>query len=127
MNRQEFEERTGFHLSEEEYGRVEHIYLDAGDLTKDEFCADYKKHADSTVLAALAEKVQELRRQLAGANAQLLEVTGFLVREGARTGNGALRRQAIAMVGEKEYIRRKISERVAFDTFDYNLLWELIK
>lgn len=42
MQKQEFYQRTGIELTDAEYKEVELMYLEAGNMDKDEFCKDYK-------------------------------------------------------------------------------------
>lgn len=42
MTRQEFNDRTGYTLNEEQYRKVEAMYIAAGNMDKDVFCKDYK-------------------------------------------------------------------------------------
>ena len=69
MTRQEFNDRTGYTLDEEQYREVEAMYIAAGNMDKDVFCKDYKKHNDSALVAefynqsiALMEKYQRCRK-----------------------------------------------------------------
>lgn len=42
MTLSEFNERTNAHLTEDQYKPVENMYNEAGNIQKDQFCADWK-------------------------------------------------------------------------------------
>ena len=42
MTKQEFEARTGMKTNSEDYARIEKMYMAAGNMDKDLFCAEYK-------------------------------------------------------------------------------------
>lgn len=68
MTRQEFEQRTGYYPSSDEYKVIEKFYMDY-DGEKDQFCEAYKKNTDS-----IAQKIQleiDVNRRLA--DEQLVE------------------------------------------------------
>ena len=44
MTLSEFNERTNAHLTEDQYKPVENMYNEAGNIQKDQFCPDRKKH-----------------------------------------------------------------------------------
>ena len=56
MTQQEFEERTGLKVTGDEFEKVNAIYMAAGDMDKDRFCADYRKHKDCEIIEVLFEK-----------------------------------------------------------------------
>lgn len=47
MTQQEFEDRTSKTVTSEEYARIEAMYMAAGNMDKDQFCTEYKKHGAS--------------------------------------------------------------------------------
>lgn len=51
MTQQEFEDRTGKTVTSEEYARIEAMYMAAGNMDKDQFCTEYKKHGSSAIVA----------------------------------------------------------------------------
>lgn len=58
MTREEFTERTGLTPTFEEYQHVEAMYMAAGNMDKDEFCKEFKKHGASRLLGELFAKIQ---------------------------------------------------------------------
>lgn len=104
MTRQEFNERTGYTFNEEQYREVEAMYMAAGNMNKDVFCKDYKKHNDSALVAefynqsvALTEKYQSCRK--------VERETAELLIGKAHTYNDTdFRRAAIRLIGEREVV-----------------------
>ena len=64
MTQKEFFDRTGIELTEDQYKQVEQMYLEAGNMDKDEFCKDYKKHHESTLLATYFRQAENLKNKL---------------------------------------------------------------
>lgn len=105
MTKQEFTERTGHTPDDQEFARINSTYMTTI-LNKDEFCKDWKKHAESTIIESL--HVVAVNREL---RLELLErersaMVDFLLREAQASGDIALRNRAIEMVGHAEVIRR---------------------
>ena len=46
MTQKEFEERIGRKVTGDEFELANDLYMMSGELDKDRFCADYKKHKD---------------------------------------------------------------------------------
>ena len=84
MTRQEFNERTGYTLNEEQYREVEAMYMAAGNMNKDVFCKDYKKHQS-------CRKVERETAELLIGKAHTYNDTDF-------------RRAAIRLIGEREVV-----------------------
>jgi hypothetical protein len=85
MTQNEFEERIGRKVTGDEFEVANDLYMMSGELDKDRFCADYKKHKDSEIIKALYDK----------ADAQ---------------SDSTIRQQVYKMIGEREYLRRKINK-----------------
>ena len=58
MTREEFTERTGLTPTIDEYQQIETMYMAAGNMDKDEFCKEFKKHGMSHLLTELLAKIQ---------------------------------------------------------------------
>lgn len=58
MTREEFTERTGLTPTSEEYQHIEAMYMAAGNMDKDEFCKEFKKHGMSRILEELFARIQ---------------------------------------------------------------------
>lgn len=107
MTQQEFEQRTGI-TSDVVYEEANGVYMEAGDMDKDAFCMDYKKHGDSILLAYFYKKCVELRKALRGMKEERQELVEFLLKQENETDDVVFRNKAAELVGEKEVIRLKI-------------------
>ena len=103
MTQKEFEERTGLKLTADNYIEVETCYMNT-DLDKDAFCKLWMKNP-----AALKEIEQKtvLVRELYEERKCL---ANFLIEQAEKWSASDLREKAIAMIGEREYLRRKIAK-----------------
>lgn len=64
MTQQEFEDRTGKTVTSEEYARIEAMYMAAGNMDKDQFCTEYKKHGSSAIVAEYYRRITVLNGML---------------------------------------------------------------
>lgn len=58
MLKEEFIERTGMEVTDEEFTAINQMYLNAVYLNMDEFCEDYKKYHESKLLAFYFDRAQ---------------------------------------------------------------------
>ena len=107
MTQQEFEQRTGI-TSDVVYEEANGVYMEAGDMDKDAFCMDYKKHGDSILLSYFYKKCVELRKELRGMKEERQELVEFLLKQEDESDDVVFRNKAAELVGEKEVIRLKI-------------------
>lgn len=116
----EFEERTELKLTADNYTEVETCYMNT-DLDKDAFCKLWMKNP-----AALKEIEQKtvLVRELYEERKCL---ANFLIEQAEKWSASDLREKAIAMIGEKEYIRRKIAKGYNLWDADKKILDEILR
>ena len=116
----EFEERTGLKLTADNYIEVETCYMNT-DLDKDAFCKLWMKNP-----AALKEIEQKtvLVRELYEERKCL---ANFLIEQAEKWSASDLREKAIAMIGEREYLRRKIAKGYNLWKLDKELLDEILR
>ena len=119
MQKQEFTQRTGIELTDAEYKEVELMYLEAGNMEKDEFCKDYKKHKESTLLATFYRQSNNLKDKLDVMREERSQVIDFLLERAQKFGDIELLNQAIKMVGHKAVIQRKI--KMGLPLWDYDM------
>lgn len=50
MLKEEFIEKTGMEVTDDDFKAIHEMYCNAGSIEKDEFCEDYVKHHDSKLL-----------------------------------------------------------------------------
>lgn len=135
MTQQEFESRIGTEVSASTFDFANRVYMAAGEMQKDEFCADWKKNdlTASKIASALTLEVERLNGALAAANASYenaargmqdstSQMADFLIIQAEKWSASDLREKAIKMIGEREYLRRKIE--MGFDLWkeDRNII-----
>lgn len=123
MTKQEFEELTGWEVSQEEYAEYDAMYLASGDLDKRDFCADLKKHKGSKIIKELVAEChrRQMREYDAIRDAQRLQkendelrgkMAEMLVEKAYQTGSNADRVAAIVCCGGvREYLLKKMDMR----------------
>ena len=108
MQKQEFTQRTGIELTDTEYKEVELMYLEAGNMDKDEFCKDYKKHHESTLLATYFRQAENLKSKLDDMRDERSKLVDFLLDRAQCFGDVELLHKAIQLVGHDKVIKRKL-------------------
>lgn len=116
MTRKEFEERTGLNVSAVEFCTVNDIYMAAGEMDKDTFCKEWKKHSESKLLAELWKRVKhehdlgmQKKEECDKLYSERWELVDFLLERAQKFGDEELLLKAIDMVGHAEVIRRKLT------------------
>ena len=108
MQKQEFTQRTKIELTDEEFKGVELMYLEAGNMDKDEFCKDYKKHHESTLLATYFRQSENLKNKLDDMRDERSKLVDFLLERAQCFGDIELLNKAILLVGHDKVIKRKL-------------------
>lgn len=127
MNKQEFQERTGFNVPDETFEQINSMYMNAGEsIDKDAFCKDYKKHADSVLLNAFNDRIVALQRERNKLTKEKNHTALTLIQEAAKHESKTLRKLAIELLGPNTYLREKICLGIAFDADDYELVTEYL-
>ena len=116
MTQKEFEQRTGEKLSAVEFCTVNDIYMAAGEMDKDTFCKEWKKHSESKLLAELWKRVKhehdlgmQKKEECDKLYRERWEIVDFLLERAQKFGDEELLLKAIDMVGHAEVIRRKLT------------------
>lgn len=124
MTRKEFEERTGLNVSAVEFCTVNDIYMAAGEMDKDTFCKEWKKHGESKLLAELWKRVKhehdlgmQKKEECDKLHGERWELVGFLLERAQKFSDIELLHKAISMVGHAAVIRMKLDADMP--------LWEL--
>ena len=113
----EFNERTNAHLTEDQYKPVENMYNEAGNIQKDQFCADWKKHNDSVLLQEFFAQFERLKGKVDAYRNQINEIAMFLVDQAEKWSASDLRSMAIQILGLEKYLQIKLQK-------GYNL-WDI--
>lgn len=117
MTLSEFNERTNAHLTEDQYKPVENMYNEAGNIQKDQFCADWKKHNDSVLLQEFFAQSERLKGKVDAYRNQINEIALFLVDQAEKWSASDLRSMAIQILGLEKYLQIKLHK-------GYNL-WDI--
>lgn len=126
MLQKEFFERTNIQLSDAEYNKVDAMYCDAGNLDKDQFCQDYKKHHDSILIQEFYNKSVSLKSSLDKSNAKISDLAMFLVDQTEKCSSSDLRDKAIELLGIEKYLSVKIQKGYNIWDIDKNDLIEIL-
>lgn len=136
MTKQEFEARTGLKVSSEDYARIEKMYMVAGNMDKDLFCAEYKKVGTSVLVAELFWQVLVLKGQLVERNNELddatqrrADVAEFLVGKAAvhKDDDGEdFYRVALRIAGRNACVRTKLEYGYPLNGEDISFLKSLL-
>jgi hypothetical protein len=121
MTQKEFEERTGLKVTADGYTEeVEACYMNT-DIDKDMFCELWMKHPaalkEIELKTVLVRELYEERKSL----------SNFLIDKAEKWSASDLREKAIAMIGEKEYLRRKIARGYNLWDADKKLLDSILR
>lgn len=119
MLQQEFEDRTKMTVTPEEYKEIEGYYNAASNqIDKYLFCKEWKKYSDSFLLKDYYERIKFLEQQVHDMQEFFNPTVNLLLRKADEFDDKDLKAEAIAMVGLKEVIVRKIKMSLELDQED---------
>lgn len=134
MNKQEFIDRTGITPTNEEYATIEAMYMAAGNMDKDTFCREYKKHGTSLLTLELFNATQTVKGQLEEAmnviddlHEQKSQMLDFLIEQAEKWSATDLRDKAIEIIGAKAYLIYKLDRGFNLWESDKQLMIKLLK
>ncbi len=135
MMQKEFEERTGMKVTAEEYAKIEKLYMAAGNMDKDAFCEEYKYLQSSplvqelqTSLRIAENKIQQKDTQIEAYKKDLDGAARFIM-EAEEYGckSEAARGKAIEILGQKDYLTRKLQRGFKLTEADRKILAEILE
>ena len=116
MTQKEFETRTGLTVSADEYAGIEAVYMAAGEMDKDVFCAEWKKIGGSRLVMDLFGEVMRQRgeiERLKGDEQESRKLLGeaaeYLIEKSSERDDIGMRRQACRLIGEREVVMYKLN------------------
>lgn len=140
MTQQEFETRFGQEVTTESFDYANRVYMAAGNLDKDQFCKEWKNQhiRNSDTVTALTIEVEScqatiknLKRQIEKSDLCLEEfrdqMVDFLILQAEKWSASDLREKAIRIIGETEYIRRRLEMNLGLWEDDRKALVEILK
>ena len=142
MTQQEFESRTGLHVSASDFYYINRVYMASGSLDKDTFCSEWKAShkaiRTSEIVCTLVmenenqaetirlqgKQIQREQEKFSAFNSQMVD---FLILQAHKWSATDLREKAIKLVGQREYLRRCIEMKLDFWEADIEALAEILK
>ena len=127
MTIEEYSTRMGYlgFCSDEEYATADAIYLNAGNLDKDAFCADYKKHKGSVIIETLGDRVNSQSIWIRDQETKIQSTAHALLREadeirqgGMEASADAIDKIAATLIGRKDCIKWKLHKGFALSETD---------
>lgn len=113
MTKQEFESRTGLKVSEEEFSKINELYMNCGDnIDKDTFCLGYENHhlfQNNIIVEGLNSEVKNLRNRAANFRMALFNAAYGMIKKSCVYEDRELRNEAVAILGERKVVIYKIS------------------
>lgn len=120
---QEFEERTGMTVTEEEFVEIHAMYVAAPEsIDKDIFCKEWLKYKDSVLLNAFYKRTEYLQQVVNHYKQEKDTIVNFLLAEAELSNNPSLDSKAVVLVGYPEVIRRKITKGYTLTDNDKNFI-----
>lgn len=133
MTQQEFEARTGKAVSSEEYARIEAMYMAAGNMDKDQFCAEYKKHGESTLVAEYYRRItvlngvlEERNNELDDARQTRTNLAEFLIGNASAYDDTDFYLVAVGLIGQKATTLYKLKNNIPLWDEDIKYLEEVL-
>lgn len=112
MTIQEFIERTGLNVTNEEYQTIEAVYMAAGEMDKDEFCKEYKKFGGSRLVSELFRSTsvltgmyEERCNEIEDLHSQKREMAEFLIGKAHAYNDPDFHKEAVKMIGQKDVVK----------------------
>lgn len=127
MTREEYNNRTTANVTEDEFSLINRVYMAAGDnIDKDQFCKDFKNSGLTPTIAALTERVENSKATIEDLARTIHKLAIFIAKQAEETSSATLRKKAIQMLGEREYITWKIESGKNLWQLDLDLIKRLI-
>lgn len=135
MNRHEFEVRTGWDISDDNYSQIEKIYMNVGEMDKDRFCRDYTKGNGHEIMNYLSKVVDDQRSHVSKLDQKIArleeergEMVDFMIAKHVETQDESFRKYALELLGgTKQYILRKCCMALPLDDLEQAWIIELLE
>ena len=146
MLQKEFEIRTGLQVTPAEYATIERMYMACDNMDKDEFCKLWLENnkKPNGLVNGMREHINELDKNIknyenaldraekrfqeekAAHQKFVSDMADWLLVQSYETDDDTLRAKAIELIGEKEYIIRKLNRGYETSEKDRSLLLALL-
>lgn len=115
--------RYGKEVNEQVFENINRLYMGAGEMDKDTFTRDYKKHEESMLLQVYFEKSEAQAKTIS----HLKQLLGDLADEAIKTGaeyDPDLLQVVERQIGRKNLILRKIALKIELEDDDLKYVSE---
>lgn len=126
MLHNEFKELTNLTIEDSIYNEfVDPMYLASGDISKQLFCADFKKHdlLNSVIATCLMDKISELQKRVGKLEKEKEETVDKLIKMDDIQAD----QLAIKLIGHKEVIYKKLADDYELRDEDKCLIMRMIE
>ena len=120
MTEKEFTDRTGYTPQDDEFIQIHEMYMNT-DLDKDDFCKAWVH--EKKLLSEIVKQTTRARELYQEKD----KLADFLIAQAEKWSASDLREKAIEMLGDREYIRRKVSRGFNLWYDDRVLINEILK
>lgn len=126
MTKQEFEALTGKAVDIMVYAYIEEVYVNCGDMDKEEFCKHYSKILSNPIFDYYYSRCRDLEQSLSDQGLSAEVVAADLINKSVELDNEELCRCAIALIGQKAYLSYKLDRGLNLNSYDRELLKEFL-
>lgn len=113
----EFTERTGLNPTQEEFDDIHYMYM-CTEMSKDEFCEDFKKCVGSKILNCLCKEARTSTKLYRDVNAKGKLLSKELLAYSAKYNIPELEKEAQRFLSRKEIILENISRNISLSATD---------
>ena len=120
MTKQEFETLTGLLVSDEVFSSINQMYMEAGEMSKEDFCNDLRPKLDALVNSTIVQEiVQKSRRQeekLDRLHKEIHALRAVLLEAATEADTDVTWEKAAGVLGQAEVIRYKMDNQLDLTT-----------
>lgn len=133
MLKHEFEVLFGRTVTDKSYVEANTMYMNAGEMTKEDFCREWLKIGHTSLAHALSDSVSELRKQLDKAKqtienlkAEREAMVGKMLDQWESTGYDEFREVAEEFTTPRQILRYIIDHQMPLCAEDYDTISEML-
>lgn len=129
MTKQEFTDRTGLTITNDEYVKIEELYYSADNMQKDQFCELYKQIHENELFQILSGKLLTSRKANKIYQREEDEMIEFLTIKAAEHDDDELEKKAreLCPCGRKKTIQIKIDNDIDLSQDDLSYIRENLR
>lgn len=134
MLKHEFEKLLGYTVADKSYVEANTMYMNAGEMTKEDFCREWLKIGHTSLVHALSNSVSELRKQLDEAKqtienlkAEREAMVEKILDQWESTGYDEFRDVAAGFTTPRQILRYIIDNEIPLRSNDYDAIREILE